>query len=106
MSLRNSIALVFTVLGLCLPSAASAQYAPPTGTGFGGRPGYSPYLNLTRGGNQAANYYGLVRPELYARNALQGLQQQVNQLQGQSQTPQEQAGGELLPTGYPVRFFD
>ncbi|MBY0457645.1 MAG: hypothetical protein K2V38_09930, partial [Gemmataceae bacterium] len=38
------------------------------------RPPYSPYLNLLRtGGTTAQNYYGLVRPEIQARQALQGL---------------------------------
>ena len=41
-------------------------------------PGYSPYLNLARGGNAGLNYYGLVRPQLAFQNSLLGLQQQVN----------------------------
>ena len=36
-------------------------------------PAYSPYLNLTRGGNTALNYYGLVRPQIATANAFQAL---------------------------------
>jgi hypothetical protein len=36
-------------------------------------PAYSPYLNLTRSGNPALNYYGLVRPQIATANAFQAL---------------------------------
>jgi hypothetical protein len=45
-------------------TACQAQYQNPA---------FSPYLNLTRGGNAALNYYGLVRPQVAAANAFQAL---------------------------------
>src|SRR5262245_56185746 len=69
-------------------------------------PPYSPYLNLTRRGNQAVNYYGLVRPEVEARTAIRGLQGQVAQLRTQEVSPQPGISTELPATGYAVRFLD
>lgn len=49
-----------------------------------GSPSFSPYLNITRGGNSAAvNYYGIVRPQQNFAGALQNLQSQ-NMAGGQS----------------------
>jgi len=44
-------------------------YSPYSGLGYGpyGRPSLSPYLNLLRGGNPAANYYLGVVPEVERR---------------------------------------
>lgn len=84
---------------LFLTAAAQAQFLPKTGvgTGFGTGPGtmpgsplsggigssapgggtgFSPYLNLLRGGSSAVNYYGLVRPQQNFQSALQQVQQQ------------------------------
>jgi hypothetical protein len=63
------------------------------------RPTVSPYLNLTRQGNTALNYYNLVRPEFEFRNAYQSLQQQVRQ----NQTTIEEAGG-VPTTGHTTNF--
>jgi hypothetical protein len=42
-------------------------------------PTVSPYVNLARSGNSAAaNYYGIVRPQIDFRNALKNYQQSVN----------------------------
>src|SRR5438105_4099487 len=47
-------------------------------------PGFSPYLNLLRGGsNPGINYYGIVRPEITFGNSLYQLGVQQNLLQGQ-----------------------
>ena len=53
--------------GRC-PTAGAARLgsAPPP-------PGYSPYLNLIRGGNRGAAYYGIIRPQQYFQGAIQGL---------------------------------
>jgi hypothetical protein len=65
-------------------------------------PAYSPYLNLTRpGGNLAQNYYGLVRPEINAYNAIGSLQGQVNTL-GQ----QDAALVGALESGHPTTFMN
>jgi hypothetical protein len=44
------------------------------------RPPVSPYLNLTRGGNPAVNYFGLVQPQLQTTEQLQMLQMQQAQM--------------------------
>jgi hypothetical protein len=41
------------------------------------RPPYSPYLNLLRPGNQAVNYYGLVRPQQDFRSDFRQLQESL-----------------------------
>ena len=101
--------LLCSALGmLLLGSAAQAQFgsARPGGGGPGaslgspggfgsgsglsggignslGSPSFSPYLNITRGGNSAAqNYYGIVRPQQNFAGALQSLQSQAAGGQG------------------------
>ena len=47
-------------------------------------PGFSPYLNILRGGSSPAiNYYGIVRPEITFGNSMYQLGVQQNMLQGQ-----------------------
>ncbi|QJW98075.1 hypothetical protein [Frigoriglobus tundricola] len=85
--------------------AVNAQ--PPSG--FGSRPAYSPYLNLNRpGGSVTQNYYGLVRPEVQAR-------QSVGSLQGSVAANQQAIGGlqagitappELPVTGHQATFLN
>lgn len=66
-TLLASLAILVSV------QSASAQlnmgYNPSGGQGFGAgsRPNLSPYLNLLRGGNTAANYFLGVRPEVQRR---------------------------------------
>ena len=67
-------------------------------------PTVSPYLNLPRGGAPAGvNYYGLVRPQMYFQNSIQGLQQQsagnLNPVVGGAAD-----GSDLPGTGLPVQF--
>ena len=71
-------------------AAANAQFLPRPGGGPGtaGSPlsggigtappaaGFSPYLNLTRGGSAAINYYGIVRPQINFQSQLQTVQAQ------------------------------
>jgi hypothetical protein len=72
---RKLVALA-AVLALCAGPTAQAQtYVPPQVSPY--QTGFAPYLNLLRGGNQAINYYGLVRPEIQGMNAIGQLQQQV-----------------------------
>jgi hypothetical protein len=52
-------------------------FAPVSQAQFS-RPAVSPYINLTRGGNPALNYYGLVRPQTATNTALQSLGSGLN----------------------------
>jgi hypothetical protein len=90
---------------LLLAAGAQAQFLNrPTSAGFGsgGSPGgsalgggigsaptsggFSPYLNLNRGGNTAAlNYYGIIRPQMNFQSSLQSLSQQQQQTAGMMQ---------------------
>jgi hypothetical protein len=80
---------------------------PRAGVNPFSRPALSPYLDLLRGGNVAANYYLGVIPEIYRRQA--DLQYQSNfQFLGQQQRmiTQEVEGltAELGITGHPTAF--
>jgi hypothetical protein len=57
----------------------------------------SPYLNLNRGGNPAINYYGLVRPQVAAANAIATLGADFNAL--------EASTGQLVQTGNRSSFM-
>ena len=85
----------FTLLvTLCAASLAQAQggIGPYPRTKVGNSPTVSPYLNLTRGGNPAINYYGVVKPQQEASNNLHMLQ---NQFQNFMQQPQGLLTGPL-----------
>ncbi len=92
---------VFTIgvvlVGLGGTQATAQQPGLPGGPPRvgGGIPPYSPYLNLLRSGNSpGANYYGLVRPQVQARQAISGLQSQVGT---NSQALNDLATNSLLP---------
>jgi hypothetical protein len=92
-----------TVLGslvaLALPSLSTAQ-AP-----IQRQPSYSPYLNLTRPGNLANNYYGLVRPEIDFRNSINNLQQRYGALNQQNTNPNA-TETEFPGTGHSTAFMN
>lgn len=81
--------------------------SPGLGGGIGnsqGSPAFSPYLNITRGGNSAAqNYYGLVRPQQAFAASLQGLQQQVT---GGQNGGGDDALSQGIVVGTRVRFLN
>lgn len=93
---------VVVVASLAIPSRANAQGPGLPPNSAARPPVYSPYLNLTRSGNAAINYYGLVRPELDFRNAIQGLQTEFSSLNQASSTDLNAAPG----TGHPVAFMN
>jgi hypothetical protein len=120
---RRTLTMLIAVglMALLAPNRASAQVLPPVyGQGYGnyGRagPALSPYLNLTRGGNPAANYFLGVLPEIDRRRtqAIQGreitdlglrtdvLAQQQALLE--SSIAPELTGGGLPPSGHPATF--
>jgi hypothetical protein len=65
------------------------------------RPIISPYLNLNQGSaNPAINYYGIVRPQIENRQAIQNLQQQAQTTQGMIQGQAGPSANEdIAPTG-------
>ncbi|MCI0642407.1 MAG: hypothetical protein L0Y72_18040 [Gemmataceae bacterium] len=68
------------------------------------KPTVSPYLNLARrGGNPAINYYGLVKPELAFRGAIQQLQQDARATD-QTISELQEAPEQLPATGHAAGF--
>jgi hypothetical protein len=94
------LAVVGAVLGSTTTASAQPQLGPSP------RPAFSPYLNLLRGNQSPAlNYYGLVRPQIQARESILGLQNQVG-------ANQEAIGGvqagltDLTATGHQTMFLN
>ena len=73
--LAAAVALAWVAAAVGPRAEAQFTYQRPQTNPYGGNP-VSPYLNLTRGGNPAINYYGLVRPELDSLQMMQTLGQQ------------------------------
>jgi hypothetical protein len=107
--------LAASVLVAADASSAFAQYPnygyqqPGYNRFNAGGPGLSPYLNMLRGGNPAANYFLGVRPEIDRRNnaylfsnAIQGLEQRT--------ATNAEAIDDLLPkpgvSGHPTFFMN
>ena len=115
--MRRALASALAVL--VLATAAQAQFLPRPGVGGGtGTPGsplsggigssapsagFSPYLNLLRGGSAAVNYYGIVRPQQNVQAALQAVQQQ--QAGGASFEPDDPTMPGIV-VGTRVRFLN
>ena len=101
---------VTMVLAVATSAAAQAPTRPPAGGGLGGgiggspaTSGFSPYLNISRGGGSAAvNYYGIVRPQLSLQASVQSLQQQQTALTG----GQDDGSVPGLVTGTRARFLN
>lgn len=72
-------------------------------------PNLSPYLNLLRGGNPAANYYLGVVPEVERRNNAAAFSAGILDLARRIENPPAESD-ELFPTlqqtGHPVQFFN
>jgi hypothetical protein len=88
---------------------ASAQYGPVYRPGLYpyGTPGLSPYLDLTRGGNRAANYFLGTVPEIERRRNTALFGAAIQDLERRPTTT-EPTADELVPTlpgtGHPVAF--
>jgi len=108
---------VLGLLGLLATGKACAQNSPyyPGSYGGYGRPGgpaLSPYLDLTRGGNPAANYFLGVLPEIDRRRTKveQGTAITDLERRTEAQGAQLQATDEVLgftglpPTGHAATF--
>ena len=74
-SIACSVAALILALAASYPLQAQYRPAYPPG-GYspygGGRPTFSPYMNIIGRGNPAINYYGITRPQQDLRNALYG----------------------------------
>ncbi len=109
------LSIVAAALGLYLGlgvGVASAQYGPyGPGSRPGlypyGTPGLSPYLDLTRGGNRAANYFLGTIPEIERRRNTAAFGQAILDLERRPGTA-EPTAEELVPTlpqtGHAVAF--
>jgi hypothetical protein len=96
---RTAVPLALLAVAVWGGTAAAQPPGPPPS-----RPAYSPYLNLLRTGNSPAiNYYGLVRPEVAARQSLQAVQSAVSVNQ---RTIQELFGNDLGQTGVPAQYLN
>jgi hypothetical protein len=107
------------LFGLLTTGRASAQYSQPNFGTYGsygrGAPALSPYLNLTRGGNPAANYFLGVLPEIDRRRTKAEQGREINDLELRSDVLASQqtladdetsklTGGGLPPTGHAATF--
>src|SRR5262249_45372350 len=91
-------------LGLCTGSLHAQGLYPGAPYNPASRPAFSPYLNLLRRDVPlVTNYYGLVRPEVTFRNAIQQLDQQ-QAITSNQQTTLENALT-LPPTGHASQFM-
>src|SRR5579883_146474 len=103
--------LVLAVLAAVIPlgaGTARAQFAPPARPNYGPgyRPQLSPYLNLIRGGDPAANYFLGTVPEQERRYNAQVFGSEINALErrtlGSVLTPEEAIFETLPGTGHPT----
>lgn len=100
------IAASFVVVDT-LPLSAQGRAARSGRAGYRNtlsRPTVSPYLNLTRGGNPAINYFTLTRPPIDLRaqqfrqqQATQGLQREIDE---------GVRASELPPTGHSASYMN
>jgi hypothetical protein len=102
--MNRSIALLALLVLLAgWPAQVRGQYIPPR-TSPNPRPAVSPYLNLTRPGNVAINYFDLVRPQIQFGSAINQLETQGGNLQ-QSVSSLE-ANANIPPTGHRSQFMN
>lgn len=81
---------------LNMPAIVTAQVPSQPSSSFN-------YLNLTRGGNPAVNYYGIVKPNVFNQNALANIQQEYNSLtQSSTQSDPNSVGS----TGHAAGFMN
>lgn len=113
------VAIIVTGLASAAPRA-SAQYnpySPFTNGGAGNRmmynpysgPTLSPYLNMLRGGNPAANYYMGVVPDRYQRTFDAQIRNNLFQLDSRAALSADLLDEGLLPlrvTGHPAFFLN
>jgi hypothetical protein len=111
---RHSVGMAASLglLLVCGAGQASAQFTypltPPPYTHLGNRAGLSPYLNLLRGGDPAANYFAGVVPAFQNRANFAYLRTAIQEVEQQSAAYQRDEGLELArpldQTGHPTAF--
>jgi hypothetical protein len=111
MNNRWIVSAKFLGLWLLLAPVAFAQQYPNYRPGYGpSRPQLSPYLELLRGGNRAANYYLGVVPEVERRRNAQEFGTAIQDLERRSETAAPTTGGDVLPplagTGHATYFLN
>lgn len=99
------------VAGLATFAAAGAlaqgpYVRPDLGNNAYRRPAISPYLNLSRGGNPAVNYYGLVRPQLDQATAIDVLRSNQNRLQRDVYGYSQEQAQQILTTGHASGYLN
>jgi hypothetical protein len=98
------------LVACCLAGSAHAQFQPPTRPNYGPgyRPQLSPYLNLLRGGDPAANYYLGTLPEMQRRANAQMFGTEISELDrrtlGATQTTEQLITQPLPGSGHPTVF--
>ena len=87
MNRTRTLWLTATVVAFLCCGSVRAQFGTfgRSPTNSFNRPALSPYLNLSRGGSPAINYFNLVRPQQDAAQTFQGLQFRQNELCDQTQ---------------------
>ena len=94
---------LFAVVVVTMATGAALCQPPTPYGGYGRRPSYSPYLNLTRpGGGPAQNYYGLVRPEFEFRNDVFQLRRDAQSIASSLAAPQP---SQELATGHATGYM-
>jgi hypothetical protein len=108
MNRHSLIAIAVVLLGGS--GVARAQFQPPARPNYGPgyRPQLSPYLNLIRGGDPAANYYLGTLPEFQRRANAQQFSSEISELDkrvfGNIPTEEQRLGQPLPGTGHPTAF--
>ncbi len=100
--------LPFIAVTISLASIFTSDAIAQAPAASGGRPTFSPYLNLLRGGNPVLNYYGIVRPEQEFRSANQQFYQSFNQVDQRFNAERDKEGNlrsQLEESGHRVRFM-
>jgi hypothetical protein len=82
---------------------AQFQYVQPQTNPYN-TPAVSPFVNLNRGGNPGANYFGIIQPQIQAQQGLSMLTQQQQLLEQQmyAMPGQDPLGSGI--SGHPVYF--
>jgi hypothetical protein len=106
----NRMVAVSLAVFLVGAGMARAQFQAPAAPNYGPgyRPQLSPYLNLLRGGDPAANYYLGTLPEFQRRANAQQFSSEINELDrrvfGNILTEEQRLALPLPASGHPTAF--